>query len=78
MAELITHTGAPDEPEEEPDLPLPRALWSGSLNIGLVNIPVKAVSIARDSRINFRMLPSKCKAPISYKRFCDGGGDPLG
>ena len=39
--------GAEDE-ESIPSAP-PRTIWSGSLRIGLVNIPVKAVSIDRKS-----------------------------
>jgi len=66
----------PDEglPEEEPPEVAPtRSIWSGNLRIGLVNIPVKAVSITKDKRISFRMLHRSCKTPISYKRFCQEG-----
>lgn len=52
---------------------LPRTTWSGSLRIGLVNIPVKALSLIRDRRISFRMLHKTCKTPISFKRICQEG-----
>ncbi len=68
----------PDEgvPKEEPSEGVPtRSIWSGNLRIGLVNIPVKAVSITRDKRISFRMLHRSCKTPISYKRFCQEGDE---
>lgn len=50
-----------------------RAIWSGSLRIGLVNIPVKAISITRDMHISLRMLHRSCRTPISFKRFCQEG-----
>jgi DNA end-binding protein Ku len=52
---------------------LGRAIWSGSVTIGLVNIPVKAVPITRDKRIHFRMLHKKCQTPIHYSRVCEEG-----
>jgi DNA end-binding protein Ku len=43
------------------------------LRIGLVNIPVKALSLIREKRISFRMLHRSCKTPISFKRICQEG-----
>ena len=63
--------GAEDE-DSTPSAP-PRTIWSGSLRIGLVNIPVKAVSMIRNTRISFRMLHKACKTPISFKRYCQEG-----
>ncbi|VVB67982.1 Ku70/Ku80 beta-barrel domain protein [uncultured archaeon] len=68
----------PDEglPKEEPFKAAPiRTIWSGNLRIGLVNIPVKAVSMTKDKRISFRMLHRSCKTAISYKRFCQQGDE---
>jgi DNA end-binding protein Ku len=59
--------------EELPPSALPRTTWSGSLRIGLINIPVKALSLIRDRRISFRMLHKICKTPISFKRICQEG-----
>ena len=59
--------------EASPPSVLPRTTWSGSLRIGLVNIPVKALSLIRDRRISFRMLHKSCKTPISFKRICQEG-----
>jgi DNA end-binding protein Ku len=59
--------------EGSPPSSLPRTTWSGSLRIGLVNIPVKALSLTREMRISFRMLHKSCKTPISFKRFCQEG-----
>ena len=35
---------------------MPRPLWSGSLSFGLVNVPVRVVSGARDLDLHFRQL----------------------
>jgi len=68
---------AEEKPEKTPDGPTadapPRTTWSGSLRIGLVNIPVKALLMTKDVRISFRMLHRSCKTQISNKRFCQEG-----
>jgi DNA end-binding protein Ku len=61
--------------EEETDVIPARAVWSGSLSMGLVNIPVRAVPITRDKKISFRMLHKSCSTPITYKRFCEEGDE---
>jgi DNA end-binding protein Ku len=76
MAKLEPPTTAEAETVERPEGEvLGRAVWSGSLSIGLVNIPVKAVPITRDKRIHFRMLHRKCQTPIHYSRVCEEGED---
>jgi DNA end-binding protein Ku len=49
---------------------VPRALWSGSLSFGLVNVPVQLVSAARDLDYHFHQLHDKDKVPIEQRRFC--------
>jgi DNA end-binding protein Ku len=49
---------------------VPRALWSGSLSFGLVNVPVQLVSAARDLDYHFHELHEKDKARIEQRRFC--------
>ena len=71
MAEVIEI--AKERHEEKAQAAPPRAIWSGSLRMGLVNIPVNAVSITRDTHISLRMLHRSCKTPISFKRFCQEG-----
>ena len=62
--------------EERAEIAPARAVWSGSLSIGLVNIPVRAVPITTERRTGFRMLHKKCNTPISYRKFC-GEGDEV-
>jgi DNA end-binding protein Ku len=47
-----------------------RALWSGSLSFGLVNVPVQLVSAARDLDFHFHQLHEKDKVPIEQRRYC--------
>jgi DNA end-binding protein Ku len=49
---------------------VPRAIWSGSLSFGLVNVPVQLVSAVRDRDVHFRQLHEKDGAPIATRRFC--------
>jgi DNA end-binding protein Ku len=49
---------------------MPRTLWSGSLSFGLVNVPVRLVSAARDLDFHFHQLHAKDKARIEQRRFC--------
>ncbi len=49
---------------------MPRALWSGSLSFGLVNVPVQLFSAARDLDYHFHQLHAKDKAPIEQRRYC--------
>jgi len=74
IAEEIERKGG-EEREDEDSAPFapPRTIWSGSLRIGLVNIPVKATSMIRNTRISFRMIHKACKTPISFKRYCQEG-----
>ena len=46
---------------------MPRALWSGSLSFGLVNVPVQLVSAARDLDYHFHQLHEKDKARIEQR-----------
>lgn len=47
-----------------------RAIWSGSINFGLVNIPVKLFSGAESSTLDLDMLHKQDLGPIKYKRVC--------
>jgi DNA end-binding protein Ku len=51
-----------------------RTIWNGSINFGLVNIPVGLAPAtkpaARQSDVSFRTLHRECKTPIRQKRYC--------
>src|ERR1700712_247298 len=47
-----------------------RALWTGSLNFGLVNVPVRLTSAVRDLDLHFRQLHAKDDTPVETRRMC--------
>ena len=51
-----------------------RAIWSGSLSFGLVNIPVEVHTAVREHRPHFRMLHAKDNSPINFERVCQKDG----
>lgn len=51
-----------------------RAIWSGSIGFGLVNIPVKLYSAVQDSGLNLDMLDSKTGSHIKFKRVSEATG----
>ncbi|MDD1653933.1 MAG: Ku protein [Methanomicrobiales archaeon] len=52
---------------------LQHAVWTGSISLGLVRVPVKMVTMTRDRGIHFRMIHRECGTPIHYKQFCEEG-----
>jgi len=51
-----------------------RALWSGSINFGLVNVPVKAFTAVRDHDVHFHQLDKKSGSRIRYQKVADETG----
>ena len=51
-----------------------RAIWSGSISFGLVNIPVKLYSGSESSTLELDMLRKKDLCPIKYLRVCKTDG----
>jgi DNA end-binding protein Ku len=51
-----------------------RAIWTGSLSFGLVNIPIEVHTAVRDHRPRFRMLHAKDRSPINFERVCQKEG----
>ena len=45
-----------------------RAIWTGSMGFGLVNIPIKMFSAVQDSTLDLDMLDSKDHSNIKFKR----------
>jgi DNA end-binding protein Ku len=51
-----------------------RPIWKGSINFGLINIPVKLYSAVQDSSLDLDMLDSKDHANIKFKRVNENTG----
>lgn len=51
-----------------------RSLWTGSINFGLVNVPVKAYTAVRDHDVHFHQLDKKSGARIRYRKVSEKTG----
>jgi len=47
-----------------------KAIWSGTISFGLVNIPVQLFSAIESHTFGFRLLHAKCNTPLTYHRYC--------
>ena len=58
--------------ENDPDTTKPsgRPIWSGSITIGLVNVPIKVYTMIRDKAFSFRLLHNEDGQPLKYERVC--------
>src|SRR6201991_11616 len=50
---------------------MPRAIWKGSINFGLVFIPVSVYPATREEKISFRQLRKTDLSPIKYKKVAE-------
>jgi DNA end-binding protein Ku len=51
-----------------------RAIWSGAISFGMVNIPVKLYSAVEESSLNLHMLAKEDLSPIKFKRVAASDG----
>jgi DNA end-binding protein Ku len=51
-----------------------RAIWSGALNFGLINIPVKLYSASEDKQLHFHYLHKTDHSPIRFAKVCRADG----
>lgn len=51
-----------------------RAIWTGAISFGLINIPVKIFSAVEDSSLDMDLLDQKDHAHIKYKRVNEDSG----
>jgi DNA end-binding protein Ku len=56
---------------EEQKVRIPkRPFWSGTVSIGLVNVPVKLYTMTFDKAFSFRFLHKKDGQPLKYQKVC--------
>ena len=48
----------------------PRALWTGSITFGLVNVPVRVYSAVHEHKLRFHLVHEKDDGPIGYEKVC--------
>jgi DNA end-binding protein Ku len=56
---------------------MPRAIWSGAISFGLVNVPVKMYSATSPQTVRFHQLSSKTGSRIKQKRVDPSTGDEV-
>jgi DNA end-binding protein Ku len=55
----------------------PRAIWSGSISFGLVNVPVRMYSAIEEHKLQFRLVHRKDESPIGYQKICKEEDKPV-
>src|SRR5918995_186728 len=53
---------------------MPRAIWSGSISFGLLNVPVKLYSAVSSQRVSFRELREGDGSRVRHKRVAEEDG----
>src|SRR5207248_10720656 len=48
----------------------PRALWTGSVTFGLVNVPVRIYTAVHEHKLDFHLVHEKDDGPIGYQKIC--------
>jgi DNA end-binding protein Ku len=56
---------------------MPRELWKGAIQFGLVNIPVALFPAEHAHELSFTMLDRRDLQPVGYKRFNKSTGDEV-
>ncbi|MGV3659434.1 MAG: Ku protein [Prosthecobacter sp.] len=51
-----------------------RAIWKGSINFGLVNIPIALFPATKSEELKFRLLRASDHSPVNYKRVAQKDG----
>lgn len=54
-----------------------RSIWNGSINFGLVSIPVKLYSASEERKLDLDMLDSRDHSRIRYKRVNENTGEEV-
>jgi DNA end-binding protein Ku len=56
---------------------MPRAIWSGAISFGLVNVPVRMYSAIDEQDVHFHLLHEKDDSRIGYEKVCKQEGKPV-
>jgi len=64
-----------EKPETKLKAPVPRrTMWTGSITIGLINVPIKLYPMIYDRGIQFHFLHKTDGQPLKYERVCTKDG----
>jgi DNA end-binding protein Ku len=56
---------------------MPRAIWSGAITFGLVNVPVRMYSAISEHKLHFHWVHEKDESPIGYQKICKVEDKPV-
>jgi DNA end-binding protein Ku len=56
---------------------MPRAIWSGSIVFGLVNVPVRLFSAVSEHKLHFNLVHEPDGSPIGYQKICKAEEKPV-
>jgi DNA end-binding protein Ku len=56
---------------------VPRAIWSGSITFGLVNVPVRMLSAIEEKKLHFHYVHAPDSSRIGYEKICKAEGKPV-
>jgi DNA end-binding protein Ku len=56
---------------------MPRAIWSGAISFGLVNIPIKLYAAVSRKTVSFNQLDARTGARIKYKKVSAADGEEV-
>jgi DNA end-binding protein Ku len=55
----------------------PRAIWTGTISFGLVNVPVRLYGAIQDHTLHFHYVHEKDNSRIGYEKICKEEGKPV-
>jgi DNA end-binding protein Ku len=56
---------------------MPRAIWTGTISFGLVNVPVRMYRAIKEHKLHFHYLHTKDDSPIGYAKYCKKENKPV-
>ena len=56
---------------------MPRAIWSGTISFGLVNVPVRMYSAIEESDLRFHLVHEPDGGRIGYQKVCKAENEPV-
>jgi DNA end-binding protein Ku len=54
-----------------------RAIWTGAISFGLVNVPVRMYSAVREHKLHFHYVHEPDGSPIGYAKICKAENTPV-
>ena len=56
---------------------MPRAIWTGAITFGLVNVPVRMYSAIQEHKLHFHLVHEHDASPIGYQKICKKEDKPV-